>query len=112
MTNNTDNTQPMTEHDQPMTEHDTTTDTDWAFEEEDIIREEHEPHAPGGMPIGRSEYRIERLLRQESDGERFYYVETAEGHHLYAASAIEHRYEVIDVSESDTWTEQTEVTRQ
>lgn len=84
----------------------------WAFEEGDIIREEHEPHAPGGVAIGKSEYRVERLLYQEGDEERFYYVETESGgNHLYAASAIEHSYEVIGVEESRAWTVETTVER-
>ena len=98
-----------------MTENDTYTDDterEWKFQDGDVIREIHEQFTPGGVPIGKSEYRIKRLLRQESDGERFYHVQTEMGHtHLYAASAIEHSYETITTDESgfvfvDTGTDQ------
>lgn len=84
---------------------DSTSDTDdWAFAQDDIIRERHEPHAPGGVPIGKSEYRIKWLLRRESDGKRCYYVDKEEGGtHLYTAATLEGRYEVIDPDESRAW---------
>ena len=76
----------------------------WQFAEGDIIRQEHEPHAPGGIPIGKSEYRIKRLLIEEGSGDRFYHVETEEnGTHLYSSGAIEHGYEVIEEAESRVW---------
>jgi len=65
-------------------------ESEWAFQPDEAIRQEHEPHAPGGVPLGKSEYLIKRQLRQESDGKRFYHVEKEEGGtHLYAASEIE-----------------------
>lgn len=74
---------------------------EWEFENGDVIRERHEPHAPGGVPIGKSEYRIKWRLRRESNGDRCYHVETEEGGtHLYTAGTIEGRYEVIDSTES------------
>ena len=72
-------------------------DDEWKFSEGDTIREVHEQFAPGGVSIGKSEYRIRRQLRDVNTGERFYDVDTVEGGtHLYAASAIEHSYEVVD----------------
>lgn len=74
---------------------------EWVFEEDDVIREEHESYAPGGVPVGKSEYRIKWQLRKESDGKRCYLVEKEEGGtHLYTAAAVEGRYEVVDPSES------------
>ena len=71
-------------------------DSEWKFSEGDTIREIHEQYAAGGIPIGKSEYDIKRRLRDEDNGERFYHVDTQEGGtHLYAASAIEHSYEVV-----------------
>lgn len=70
-------------------------ETKWAFREGDTIEEIHEQYAAGGVPLGRSQYEIKRRLLSR-DGERFYHVDTEEGTHLYAASAIEHSYEVID----------------
>ncbi|APX98593.1 hypothetical protein [Natronorubrum daqingense] len=79
---------------------------EWAFEEDDVIREEHEQFAPGGVELGKSEYRIKRRLIDDSDGDRFYHVEKEEGGtHLYSAGAIEHSYEVIDAAESRGWSE-------
>lgn len=76
------------------------TDREWSYQEGDVIREQYERFAPGGIPLSKSEYRVKRLLRDESDGARFYYVETEEGgHHLYA-SAIEDTYEVISIEDS------------
>ncbi|WP_436348902.1 hypothetical protein [Natronorubrum sp. FCH18a] len=81
-------------------------DDEWKFEESDVIREKHEQFAPGGVALGKSEYKIKRLLRDESDGKRFYHVEKEEGgSHLYSAKAVEHSYEVIPVSESRAWTQ-------
>ncbi len=78
--------------------------SEWAFEPDEVIREEHEQFAAGGVELGKSEYKIKRRLRDESDGGRFYHVEKEEGGtHLYSASAIEHRYEVIDTVESRGW---------
>ena len=78
--------------------------SEWKFEEGDVIREEHEQFAPGGVSLGKSEYRIKRRLRDESDGKRFYHVEKEEGgSHLYSSGAIEHSYEAIPVSESRVW---------
>lgn len=62
---------------------------EWAYDEEDIIREEMEQFAPGGVGLEKSEYRIKRLLRDEKSGRRFYHVEKQHGgSHLYAASTI------------------------
>jgi hypothetical protein len=85
------------------------TDRDeWEFEEGDVIRERHEPHAPGGVALGKTEYKIERQLRQESGGKRFYHVEKQKGgSHLYSAGAIEGRYDVIDASESEKFSKET-----
>lgn len=81
---------------------------EWEFESGDVIREREEPHAPGGVPIGKSEYRIKWRLRRESDGKRCYHVEKEEGGtHLYTAATIEGRYEVIDPSESRAWSDDT-----
>lgn len=81
-------------------------DSEWEFSEGDVIQERHEPHAPGGVPPGKSECKIERQLRQESGGKRFYHVEKEEGGtHLYSAGAIEGRYDVIDASESRAFKE-------
>ena len=74
----------------------TENDENWSFDVGDTIQEEHEKFAPGGVPIGKSEYTIKRQLVDESDGSRFYHVDTDEGTHLYAASAIEHSYEVVE----------------
>lgn len=82
----------------------------WKFGEGDIIREEHEKMAPGGVSLGKSEYRIKRLLRDEDDGKKFYHVEKEEGgSHLYSAGAIEHSYEVIEPVESRVWSVETSI---
>lgn len=80
----------------------------WQFSTGDVIREKHAKPSPvpGVSESPKSEYHIERKLRQERDGERFYHVEKAEGgHHLYSAATVEGQYEVIDVSESDAFEE-------
>lgn len=80
--------------------------SEWKFGEGEIIREEHEQFAPGGVAIGKSEYRIKWQLRREADGTRCYLVEKEEGGtHLYTAKTIEHSYEVIDPIESRVWDE-------
>lgn len=74
---------------------------EWAFREGDIIQQSHEPHAAGGVPLGKSEYRIKRRLREVQDGDRFYHVEKEEGGtHLYSAGAIEHGYTVVSEAEA------------
>lgn len=81
-----------------------TEDTEWMFETGDIIREEQEQMAAGGVSLGKTEYRIELKLRDEEDGKRFYHVEKQEGGtHLYSARAIEPMYETISESESQHW---------
>jgi len=80
-------------------------DREWEFESGDIIREER-GISVDDVDIGKSEYKIERLLRTESAGDRFYHVEREEGGtHLYSAAAVEKGYEVIDPAESRGWTE-------
>lgn len=80
-------------------------DSEWEFESGDIIREER------GISVDstdseKSEYKIERLLRTESAGNRFYHVENEEGEmHLYLAAAVETGYDEIDPAESSGWTE-------
>ena len=53
-------------------------DGEWEFESGDIIREER-AISVDDIDIGKSEYKIERLLRTESAGDRFYHVEKEEG---------------------------------
>jgi hypothetical protein len=78
---------------------------DWAFEEGEVIREEHEKFAAGGVAIGKSEHKIKLQLRAEQDGERYYQIENEEGGtNLTSATAIEHSYEVINPSKSRGWT--------
>lgn len=74
----------------------------WTFSEDDVIRQTESMMAPGGVSMGKGEYRIKRLLRDPDDGERYYHVEGEEGGtHLYAVGAIEAgRYEKISPSES------------
>ncbi|WP_135666640.1 hypothetical protein [Halorhabdus rudnickae] len=77
---------------------------EWAFEEGEVIREEHEMHAPGGVPIGKSEYKVKYRVRREGDGERCYLLEKENAElTLYAAGAIEGTCEVIEKAESQTW---------
>jgi len=85
------------------------TDSDeWEFEPDEIVRERHEQVAPGGVNLGKSEYRIKWRLQRETNGKRCYYVEKEEGGtHLYTAPVLEGRYEVIDASESRAWSADT-----
>jgi len=83
-----------------------TQQSEWDFEEGDVICEGHEEYASGGIPLGKTEYRIKWRLRRESDGKRCYLVEKEEGGtHLYTARAIELSYVVIPVSESRAFSE-------
>ncbi|ELZ96617.1 hypothetical protein [Haloferax sulfurifontis] len=80
--------------------------SDWEYEAGDIVREAEEPHAAGGVPLGKSEYRIKYRLCEEDDGSRKYYVETEEdGTHLYSAGVLELRFEAIPAAESRVWSE-------
>ncbi|WP_161627329.1 hypothetical protein [Halorhabdus tiamatea] len=77
---------------------------EWAFEEGEIIWEMHEMNAPGGVPIGKSEYKVKYRVRREDDGERCYLLEKEDGElTLYAAGAIEGTYEVIEEAKPQTW---------
>lgn len=81
--------------------------TEWEFQEGDILREQHEPHAPGGVGLGNTEYLIKWQLRRETKDKRCYLVEKEEGGtHLYTAPAIEGLYEVIPPEESRVWSEE------
>lgn len=76
-------------------------EVDWDFAEGDIIREQYAQTAPGGVELGKTEYRIKWRLVRPSNGKRCYLVEKEEGGtHLYTASALEGRYEVIGLSQS------------
>jgi hypothetical protein len=73
---------------------------DWQFDEGDVIEEELEQFAPGGIALGKEQYTVKRRLVQPSTEERFYHVETQEGGmHLYASGAVEGQYEVVDSAE-------------
>lgn len=81
-----------------------TANESWQFDEGEIIRQEHEPHAPGDIPLGKEEYKIIRLLTEVGSGLRFYHVKTEEtGTHLYSAAAVESGYETIEKAESRVW---------
>jgi len=74
---------------------------EWEFSEGDIIREKYAKSAPGGVDHGKSEYRIKWLLFRPANGKRCYHVQKEEGGtHLYTASTVEGRYEVIPPEES------------
>jgi hypothetical protein len=83
--------------------------TEWRFGDGDIIREEEEQFAPGGVELGKSEYRIKWRLNRQSDGDRCYLVEKEEGGtHLYTAGAIEPLFETIPASQSRAFSETAE----
>ncbi len=84
------------------------TEQEWKYQEGDVIREEYEQTARGGVSLGKSEYRVKWRLRREKNGKRCYLVEKeGGGTHLYTAKAIEHSYEVIPTSESRVWSDET-----
>lgn len=78
-------------------------DENWAFEEGDIVREELESHAPGGVGIGKTEYRINLKLVDE-DGRRYYHVEAGDGSwHCYTAFTLVQNYKIIPEAEAEMW---------
>lgn len=75
----------------------TSDNSEWEFSEGDVIEEEHERHAPGGIPKGKTVYRIKRRLVDPSSGKEFYQIEKQEGGtHLYAAGTIEGQFVVVE----------------
>ena len=77
-------------------------DCEWEFSEGDIVREQSDVTVDGFGP-GKTEYKVKKLLRDESGSKRYYYLETDEGEYLCNAKIIEHSYEEITESESRVW---------